>query len=440
MHLDPEHNKLLTQHTLENNEQLKGLYDNLNKECKPKESLEDSFLDLVNELSETNVRNFFEKWVCNYNKHYEGDGFIPANKDFKKSCRYLKYWFYDQIVANKLNSDKIHKIFDTWNTLDNIIIFPINDFHNTDSDLGDNSHNGFYSSYGLNHYPGLSIGPYVFPYPELDHHRELHVDGHHPYSYDNYTDSYSYPSPYELSAYDYYNGDNICSINVSTLEEIAIEKLLIDYAEYYNSKQVEMRINELFCKDPYKIHINKAVNLCNHKNRNRELEELEELEELDDCYKLEEKYYCDVLEEIMGKDELQNLSELQCNQENLHEAPSDQQREATNAARETPLGPSLPSEGEDNNLQAPKGSPHSGNSYVNTSVTVPTSLVGIIGIFFSLYKLTPLGTLLRKTFLKESTIQHNLGEETNRELCGNISDSYHVNMNNISNYVSYNPS
>ncbi|SBT02598.1 PIR protein [Plasmodium ovale] len=437
MHLDPEHNKLLTQHTLENNEHLKGLYDNLNKECKPNESLEDYFPDLVNELSETNVRNFFEKWVCNFSKHSDGYGFISVNQDFKNSCRYLKYWFYDQILANELNSDKIHKIFDTWNTLDNIIIFPINDFHNTDSDLGDNSHNGFYSSYSLNHYPGFSIGPYVFPYPELDHHRKLYVDGHHPYSYDNYTDSYSYPFPYELSAYGYYNGDNICSINVSTLEEIAIEKLLIDYAEYYNSKQVKMRINELFCKDPYKIHINKAVNLCNHKNRNRELEELEEL---DDCYKLEEKYYCDVLEEIMGKDKLQNLSEVQCNQENLREAPPDQQREATNTARETSLGPSLPSEREYNNLQALKGSPHSGNSNVNTSVTVPTSLVGILGIFFSLYKLTPLGALLRKTFLKESTIQHNLDEETNRELFGNISDSDHVNMNNISNYISYNPS
>ncbi|SBT33129.1 PIR Superfamily Protein [Plasmodium ovale wallikeri] len=439
MHLDPQHNKLLTQHTLKNNEQLKGLYDNLNKECKPNESLEDLYPDLVNELSQTNVRTFFEKWVCNYSKHSDGYGFISVNQDFKNSCRYLKYWFYDQIVANELSSDKIHKMFNIWNTLGNLIIFPINDVHNRDSGLGDNSHNGFYSSYGLNHYPGLNIGPHGFPYPELDRDRELYVDGHHSDSYDNYTDTYSYPYPYELRAYGYYNGDNICSINVSTLEEITIEKLLIDYAEYYNSKQVEMSINELFCKDPYKIHINKAVNLCNHKNRHRELEELVELEELDDCYKLEEKYYCDVLEEIMGKDKLQNLSELQCNEENMHEAPPDQQSEAAHPARESSLGSSLPSGGEDDNLQALKGSPHSGNSNVNTSVTVPTSLIGILGIFFSLYKLTPLGTLLRKTFLKENTIQHNLGEETNRELFGNISDSDDVNMNNISNYVSYNP-
>ncbi|SBT76222.1 PIR protein [Plasmodium ovale] len=426
MHLDPEDNALLTQHTFEKNQQLKTFYEKLNEECAEAEIIKDSDLNPEIKMSNNTIKTFFHKWVRNYNKHYEGDGFISANKDFKKSCRYLKYWFYDQVITNKLSSDKIHKIFKEWNTPYNVIEFFINDFKKKGSDPYPSLDLALDPDTPLPSYP--SLGPYsslpLDTYSEPYHDRGLFFylgqpytfDRDNPYYYDGaYAGLQGYAFPFFFSTYGHYNGGFSCIINISNLEEIMNEKLFLDYVEYCNNGEVATNINGVFCKYPYIKKLNEDSDLCN--KRNGQLE-------------TEKTGYCNELKEIMKEYDVNLVTKFQCSEESVPPAFTGQESVISHSARETSLGSSLPSGDGDNNLQAAKGSFPSGKSNMHNAVTVPASFIGILGIFLSLYKI----------ILKENTILNNLDEGANNEFLGILQESDNLNLNVTPHYISYNPS
>ncbi|SBT02050.1 PIR Superfamily Protein [Plasmodium ovale curtisi] len=436
MHLDPADNALLTQHTSEKNQELKTFYEELNKECTESEIIKDSDLNPEVKISHDNIKTFFHKWVCNYNKHYDGDGFIHANKDFKKSCRYLKYWFYDQIVTNKLNSDKIHEIFKDWNTPYNVIEFFINDFKEKVSNPYPSLDLALHPDTPLASYP--SLGPYsslpldTYSEPYSDH--GLFVDlgqpypfyRDNPYYYDGaYAGLQGYAFPFSFSTYGHYNGGFSCIINISNLEEIMNEKLFLDYIEYCNNGEVATNISNVFCKYPYIKKLNTYSDICNKRNMQLETEKPD---------------YCKQLKEIMDEYDVQPVTKFQCSEESVPSALPGQESVISHSAREAPLGSLSPSGDGDNNLQAAKGSSPSGKFNVHNAVTVPASFIGILGIFLSLYKLTPFGPLLRKIILKENTILNNLDEGANNEFLGILPESDNLNLNGTSHYILYNPS
>ncbi|SBT73356.1 PIR protein [Plasmodium ovale] len=446
--LDYEDNKLLTKSTLEKNLELKEVYDMLNTDCNVSEITQDSDLALDAEFTDTSVKSFHCKWVLNYYKHITGVNFISLSKDVKTYCRHIKYWFYDQIITNKLSKDNITKIFKNWISPGNVIEFILNNPHNEDFrsglepkfNLDPDSDNGQYSLHGPAPYYGPGIGSYSDSELGRDHmlsdDQDVTVsdDKDDPYqNYYSYTELFDFNFPDGLIPQYYGNSNPICKINISTLEEITNEKLFIDYAELHNSEQDKINTDNVFCKDPYKSRINKIINLCSNKSTD------DDLEELDDCHELEEKYYCDVLEEIIDTYMLETLPELQCSEKNMHAAPPDQQHIVTHPASETSSGSALPSGDGNHSLQDSKDGPPSENSNVYTSVTVPASLVGILGILYSLYKLTPFGHLLRKNILMENTNLYNLDEGTYNGLSDDLSVSENLNISNISQYISYNP-
>ncbi|SBT33139.1 PIR Superfamily Protein [Plasmodium ovale wallikeri] len=469
MILDSEDNKLLTKRTLEKNQDLKELYGKLNEEWNSDEITEEHGFPLDAEFSDISIKSFYQKWVRNFYNHFNGNGFISLNNDVIKNCKYLKYWFYDQIITNKLSNESIGKIFKEWTLSNNEIEFFIKSPHNeisniypdyssgsefdfrsysgdgTDFDPGNSL--GFHPGYGFDHYVGPDLGLYsdhrVGSTSEDDPVHDLSVvedeyDSQDKDRLDNYGDIYTGVGRYTMNGGfmvpGYYYGGFVCPITISTLVRIMNEKLFMDYAEFRNSERDIINTDNVICKDPYKSHINKIINLCKNKNKHSKLDDL------DDCDEYEEIFYCDLLDEAMSTYDIQSLSELQCNEEEKHPKSPNQQHLDMNFASETPLGPTLPSSDGDHSLQDLKDSPPSGNSNVHTSVTVPTSIVGILGIFFSLYKLTPLGPLLRKFVLKEDNIVNSLEQGADGELFGNSAESDNLNFSDISHYISYNPS
>ncbi|SBS91886.1 PIR protein [Plasmodium ovale] len=448
MKLDSEDNKLLTKSTLEKNQELKEIYDLLNADCNVAEITEVSDLAFGAEFIDASVKSFYCKWVLNYYKHLTNERFISLSNDVKTYCKYIKYWFYDQIITNNLSEDIITKIFKNWMLSGNVIEFIIDNTHNYDFrpglepkfNLDPDSDSGHHSLHGPPPYYGPGIGSYHDSELGRDHilsderGNPFSDDKDHPYdNYHSYTELFGLNFSEGFIPQSYDNSNPICTINISTLEEITNEKLFIDYAEFQKSKQDKINKDNVLCKDPYKSHINEIINLCNNKNTD------DELEELDDCPELEAKYYCDVLEEIIDVYMFKTLPELQCSEKNMHPARPDQKHFATHPASETSSGSALSSGDEDHSVQDSKDGKPGENSNIYTSVTVPVSLVGILGIFFSLYKLTPFGHLLRKNILTENTNVHNLYEGTNNGLFSSLSMTENLDMEKISQYISYNP-
>ncbi|SBT73801.1 PIR protein [Plasmodium ovale] len=121
MDLSSEDNEILKKNTFEQNNELKKFYDELDNVCTSDRKCTHNSLDSTDDA---NTRNLYKKLDANIFKFVltEELGHKNLPQDINKRCTYFKYWFYDQIIINKLDGEKIgHIVKHTpYNNNDNI--------------------------------------------------------------------------------------------------------------------------------------------------------------------------------------------------------------------------------------------------------------------------------------------------------------------------------
>ncbi|SBT72749.1 PIR protein [Plasmodium ovale] len=73
-----------------------------------------------------NAKKFYHKIIANQSKlSLINDNFSVFKRELPKRCMYFKYWFYDQVIANRFDNTQIEHIFKLFEDPDNNIEFVI---------------------------------------------------------------------------------------------------------------------------------------------------------------------------------------------------------------------------------------------------------------------------------------------------------------------------
>ncbi|SBT55374.1 PIR Superfamily Protein [Plasmodium ovale wallikeri] len=338
--------KLLKEkHTFQKNSNIQNFYNELYTTCSG-----DTRHSCLRSPSQkypgnTAFHNFIKSCSTNQIKFVSiSDQFNNFKREPLKRCMYFKYWFYDQIITNGFDNEKIIEIFEVLSQFHNKIEFPIIDNHENIRTIASD------------------------------------VDS-----------------------------QIICQIHISNLSDIKKIKLSFDYLENYNSNDGTSGINKLICKRTQKNDMNEVINICINK-----VGDADEKSQL----------ICEELDEYMKMHGIEQLSEVKCDAED-EELSSDDEFDSD-------LGVS-PMDSLDS--PTPSNDPN-----VMRSISVSLSLVAIFAIFLFLYKLTPLGTSLRRYIKKSSNILHNLRKKEQEELSQHSTNLDMVNFYNEPHNIAYHAS
>ncbi|SBS95850.1 PIR Superfamily Protein [Plasmodium ovale curtisi] len=109
MDLSSGDNEILRKNTFEHNNDLKKFYNELGNVCTYDRNCTHNSLDSTNDAKTRNLYkkldpNIF-KFIINEEHHHKN---LP--QDINKRCTYFKYWFYDQLIINQLDDEKIGHI------------------------------------------------------------------------------------------------------------------------------------------------------------------------------------------------------------------------------------------------------------------------------------------------------------------------------------------
>ncbi|SBS94196.1 PIR Superfamily Protein [Plasmodium ovale curtisi] len=109
MDLSSVDNEILRKNTFEQNNDLKNFYNELDNVCTNDRNCTHNSLDSTNDA---NTQNLYKKLDANIFKFIINKEFRHKNlpQDINKRCTYFKYWFYDQIIINQLDDEKIGHI------------------------------------------------------------------------------------------------------------------------------------------------------------------------------------------------------------------------------------------------------------------------------------------------------------------------------------------
>ncbi|SBT73808.1 PIR protein [Plasmodium ovale] len=221
------------------------------------------------------------------------------------------------------------------------------------------------------------------------------------------------------------NGENYntCKFSTFKIEEVKKMKLLYDYFENYDSTKNKSSINELICSSEYKNDLSEIIGFYNNR---------------DTYCKQQTNLYCTELDECAKAYGFRNLSVLQCNGDNIH-LPHAQASQSLDSSNGEHTGSSSPADtGE--NLQSNHGHMSGENVSIKTTVAYSLSVIGVFGFFLFLYKLTPLGSWLKKYILNITNNPNNIEQKVKHNLLENELEADNINFIEGSHYISYNPS
>ncbi|SBT54836.1 PIR Superfamily Protein [Plasmodium ovale wallikeri] len=223
---------------------------------------------------------------------------------------------------------------------------------------------------------------------------------------------------YQLAMDLYYN----CNFDILELEKIKEIKLFYDYIVTYDSDKNKSSINDKVCGTNYKTTLNKMIGLYNNRNAYCEQQSNEYCSEFKECYQTHN---------------VNKLCKLQCNVEG---DPS--QEEAL------PLCSGVDSSTQDSSgLNTPGGRldqytdiEHPENPSISITTAVVPTMVVLFVIFPILYKLTPVGSRLRKYILRIKNFLLNSNENSTGTIFEHISESDNENYKKSSHYLAYHSS
>ncbi|SBS94434.1 PIR protein [Plasmodium ovale] len=213
-----------------------------------------------------------------------------------------------------------------------------------------------------------------------------------------------------------------CYIHIRKLDDIKKMKVLYDFLESYDVNAKKSNINEKICKNNFKNYLADIISDYN---------------QLTSCNS-ESTEYCKEIEECKRIYKIDELSILHCNEDQPQSFSETGLKDGDSSLR-TAVDSSLHSQPEDGVSSFSSDLPSEG-IIPYTGVTTVSSLAVTSVIFFILYKVTPLGILLRRSFQNVTNILPNINENESQELLDQVSVSDSVNMDNISNYIAYHPS
>ncbi|SBT84209.1 PIR protein [Plasmodium ovale] len=109
MDLSSVDNEILRKNTFEQNNDLEKFYNELDNVCTNDRNCTHNKLDSTNDA---NAQNLYKKLDANIFKFIINEEHRHKNlpQDINKRCTYFKYWFYDQIIINQLDDEKIGHI------------------------------------------------------------------------------------------------------------------------------------------------------------------------------------------------------------------------------------------------------------------------------------------------------------------------------------------
>ncbi|SBS82018.1 PIR Superfamily Protein [Plasmodium ovale curtisi] len=219
---------------------------------------------------------------------------------------------------------------------------------------------------------------------------------------------------------------------IGDLNYIKIKKLY-EYALNYKTLHQYFDVEKRSCSGKDREYIEESLKLYEQVKHECELET--------------ESLLCNALKEVREEYKEDKLSKLSCNGTiNIEQIKSEVQKSL--ALRESPSQPQVAAfqthvdeviVGDFSRTQLPNTDGAVKVSGYHKAMSISFPMLGILFIFFVLYKFTPVGSWLYSGLLKRKSIALNIKEEENNELFENTFYPNNENTNSSLHHLGYNP-